>query len=177
MGIAIYQYDFMKTVKSILQTSTLTSKWIFFRLYERYNGYRKFAILIIGTWSRKAAEEAKQYVQVNLVTPKTSKYTRVPPASEWNLSPDAAYFYYCDNETIHGVEFPEVPDVSSCPIVCDMSSNILTRPVDISKFGVKYAMFFCLPTIIYIYIYIQRRDAFPYPNWISFMSCKFFKSI
>ncbi|XP_022653956.1 phosphoserine aminotransferase-like isoform X2 [Varroa jacobsoni] len=100
---------------------------------------QKADYLVTGTWSRKAAEEAKQYVQVNLVTPKTSKYTRVPPASEWNLSPDAAYFYYCDNETIHGVEFPEVPDVSSCPIVCDMSSNILTRPVDISKFGVIFA--------------------------------------
>lgn len=99
---------------------------------------QKADYLVTGTWSKKAAEEARQYVQVNEVTPKASKFERVPPASEWTTSPDAAYFYYCDNETIHGVEMPEVPDVK-CPIVCDMSSNILTRPVDVSKFGVIVA--------------------------------------
>ncbi|OQR78190.1 putative phosphoserine aminotransferase-like [Tropilaelaps mercedesae] len=99
---------------------------------------QKADYLVTGAWSQKAAKEAGQYVQVNLVTPKVDKYTKIPPASEWKLSPDSAYFYYCDNETIHGVEFPEVPNVSRL-LVCDMSSNILTRPVDVSKFGVIFA--------------------------------------
>ena len=89
-----------------------------------------------GAWSQKAAKEAAQYVQVNEVFPKPSKFERIPPESEWRTSPDAAYLYYCDNETIHGVEFPDVPAVK-CPVVCDMSSNIMTRPVDIAKFGVS----------------------------------------
>ncbi|KAH9369312.1 hypothetical protein HPB48_012388 [Haemaphysalis longicornis] len=63
----------------------------------------------------------------------------VPLESEWKRSPDAAYLYYCDNETIHGVEFNFVPDSGSVPLVCDMSSNILTRPVDVSKYGVIFA--------------------------------------
>jgi len=99
---------------------------------------QKADYLITGTWSQKAAKEATQYVHVNEVTPKAAKFERIPPRSEWKLSPDAAYFYYCDNETIHGVEFPDIPNVN-VPIVCDMSSNILTRAVDVSKFGIIYA--------------------------------------
>lgn len=97
---------------------------------------QKADYLVTGTWSKKAAEEAKQYIQVNEVTPKPAggKYERVPPQAEWTLSADAAYFYYCDNETIHGVEMPQVPQVDA-PVVADMSSNILTRPVDVSKYG------------------------------------------
>jgi phosphoserine aminotransferase len=59
--------------------------------------------------------------------------TAIPDASQWSLSPDASYVYYCANETIHGVEFPDIPDTNGIPLVCDMSSNILSKPVDVSK--------------------------------------------
>ncbi|UYV60189.1 PSAT1, partial [Cordylochernes scorpioides] len=94
--------------------------------------------LVTGTWSSKAAQEAKKYINVRQVLPHASSYTSIPPQQQWNLSPEADYVYYCANETIHGVEFTQVPDVER-PLVCDMSSNILTRPVDVSKFGVIYA--------------------------------------
>lgn len=100
---------------------------------------------VTGSWSQKASEEAKRLgANVNIVfnTKKsTSAYTSVPPQSEWKLSgSDAAFVYYCDNETVHGVEFNSIPEVdSSVPLVADMSSNILSRPIDVSKFGVIYA--------------------------------------
>jgi phosphoserine aminotransferase len=101
--------------------------------------------LVSGSWSQKASEEAKRLgANVNIVfnsKKSTGSYTSVPPQSEWKLSgPDAAYVYYCDNETVHGVEFNSIPDIDpSVPLVADMSSNILSRPVDVSKFGVIYA--------------------------------------
>lgn len=88
--------------------------------------------LVTGSWSAAAAKEAEKYGKVNLVTPKPSKYVGVPDSSTWNLSPDASYFYYCDNETVHGVEFGFVPDVK-VPIVADMSSNALSRSIDVKK--------------------------------------------
>lgn len=99
---------------------------------------QKADYLVTGAWSQKAAKEATCFVQVNEVTPKASKFEKIPSSVEWKTSPDAKYFHYCDNETIHGVEFNELPDVS-VPLVCDMSSNILTRPVDVAKYGVIYA--------------------------------------
>ncbi|KAK3727929.1 hypothetical protein RRG08_002887, partial [Elysia crispata] len=63
----------------------------------------------------------------------------IPDASTWNLNPEASYVYYCANETVHGVEFKDIPETNGVPLVCDMSSNILTRPVDVSKFGVIFA--------------------------------------
>lgn len=89
--------------------------------------------LVTGSWSEKAAKEATKYGKVNLVVPKSKAYTGVPDPSTWNLQgSDASYFYYCDNETVHGVEFGFVPDVD-VPIVCDMSSNALSRPIDVKK--------------------------------------------
>lgn len=95
--------------------------------------------IVTGIWSAKAAAEAEKFGKVNLVLPKTKKYTNIPDQSEWNLNPDASYVYYCDNETVHGVEFQFVPETNGVPLVCDMSSNILTRKVDVSKFGVIFA--------------------------------------
>lgn len=92
-----------------------------------------------GTWSAKAAKEASKYGKVSLVIPKTAKYSGIPEASTWSLDPNASYVYYCDNETVDGVEFATVPETNGVPLVVDMSSNILTRPVDISKFGVIFA--------------------------------------
>jgi phosphoserine aminotransferase len=100
---------------------------------------------VSGSWSQKASEEAKRLgANVNIVfnsKKSTGSYTSIPPESEWKLSgADAAYVYYCDNETVHGVEFPFVPTVDpSVPLVADMSSNILSRKVDVSKFAIIYA--------------------------------------
>lgn len=95
--------------------------------------------LVTGTWSNKAAKEAEKYCKVNKVLPKMDKYTGVPPQSEWKLNPDASYVYYCENETVHGVEFHYVPETGSVPLVCDMSSNFLSHEVDVSRYGLIYA--------------------------------------
>ncbi|XP_008555170.1 probable phosphoserine aminotransferase [Microplitis demolitor] len=95
--------------------------------------------IVTGSWSSKAAKEAEKYGKVNIVHKKMSKYTGIPDASTWNLDPNASYLYYCSNETIHGVEFDFVPETNGVPVVADMSSNILTRKFDVSKFGVIYA--------------------------------------
>ncbi|XP_068155069.1 probable phosphoserine aminotransferase [Drosophila tropicalis] len=96
--------------------------------------------VITGSWSSKAAKEAAQYGKVNAVLPKASKYISVPRQSTWQLDSNASYVYYCDNETVEGVEFDFVPEVASnVPLVCDMSSNFLSRPIDVSKFGVIFA--------------------------------------
>ena len=60
-------------------------------------------------------------------------YTKIPDQSTWTFNPDASYVYYCANETVHGVEFPGVPETNGVPLVCDMSSNILSKSVDVTK--------------------------------------------
>uniref|UniRef100_G1LK15 phosphoserine transaminase n=1 Tax=Ailuropoda melanoleuca TaxID=9646 RepID=G1LK15_AILME len=95
--------------------------------------------VVTGSWSAKAAEEAKKLGTVNIVHSKLGSYTKIPDPSTWNLSPDASYVYYCANETVHGVEFDFIPDVKGAVLVCDMSSNFLSKPVDVSKFGVIFA--------------------------------------
>ncbi|XP_033272564.2 phosphoserine aminotransferase isoform X2 [Orcinus orca] len=95
--------------------------------------------VVTGSWSAKAAEEAKKFGTVNIVHPKLGSYTKIPDPSTWNLSPDASYVYYCANETVHGVEFDFIPDVKGAVLVCDMSSNFLSKPVDVSKFGAIFA--------------------------------------
>ncbi|XP_015918551.2 phosphoserine aminotransferase [Parasteatoda tepidariorum] len=95
--------------------------------------------IVTGTWSSKAAQEADKYIKVNRVVPKTSVYTGIPEKSEWKLSNNAKYVYYCANETIHGIEFDSVPETNGVPLVCDMSSNVLTRSIDVTKFGVIFA--------------------------------------
>jgi len=96
--------------------------------------------IVTGTWSNKAAKEAEKYGQVNYVLPKTSKYTNIPEPSTWKLNPEADYCYYCVNETVQGIEFQDIPEVpANVPLVADMSSNALTKQVDVSKFGIIYA--------------------------------------
>lgn len=96
--------------------------------------------IVTGYWSEKAADEAGKYGHVNLVLPKTKTYTTIPSHEKWNLDPEASYVYYCDNETIHGVEFDTIPVVkNNVPIVVDCSSNFLSKPLDISKFGCIFA--------------------------------------
>jgi len=96
--------------------------------------------VLTGNWGKKASDEAKRYLRVNIAADAAdSKYTTIPDPQSWRLSADAAYLHYTPNETIYGVEFHEVPDVSQAPLVVDMSSTILSRPIDVSKFGVIYA--------------------------------------
>lgn len=93
-----------------------------------------------GHWSAKAVDDARRICDVNLaVDTSAGAYRSIPDASEWQLDPNAAYVHYTPNETIHGVEFHDIPDVGEVPLVADMSSNILSRPVDVSKFGIIYA--------------------------------------
>ncbi|OGS97013.1 MAG: phosphoserine transaminase [Gallionellales bacterium RIFCSPLOWO2_02_FULL_57_47] len=93
-----------------------------------------------GDWSKKAIGEAKKFCYVNVVADNADrKGTHVPAFDTWNLDKDAAYVHYTPNETIGGVEFNWVPEVGDVPLVADMSSNILSRQIDVSKFGLIYA--------------------------------------
>ena len=96
--------------------------------------------VVTGHWSEKAAKEARPLTHVRIAADGAERrYTAIPPRAQWQLDADAAYLHYTPNETIHGVEFHDVPDVGGVPLIADMSSNILSRPVDVSKFGVIYA--------------------------------------
>lgn len=95
--------------------------------------------IVTGSWSAKAAKEAAQYGKVNMVIPKTSKFTTIPSQDNWKLDPNASYVYYCDNETVDGVEFNFIPETNNIPLVCDMSSNFLSRSFDIKKYGLVFA--------------------------------------
>lgn len=93
-----------------------------------------------GQWSKKAIQEARRYVEVNVVASTAATgYHSVPPQSEWQVDPGALYLHYTPNETIGGVEFHWVPEVGDTPLVADMSSTILSRPLDVSRFGIIYA--------------------------------------
>jgi phosphoserine aminotransferase len=92
-----------------------------------------------GEWSKKSLKEAKKYGKVNVAASAAdSGYTTIPPRDSWKLDPGAAYVHICSNETIGGVEYHFTPDVGNVPLVADMSSNILSRPVDVSKYGLIY---------------------------------------
>lgn len=96
--------------------------------------------VMTGEWSKKAIAEAKKFCNVNVVADNKDKNcTYVPDFKTWKLDRDAAYVHYTPNETIGGVEFNWVPDTGKVPLVADMSSNILSRPVDVSRFGLIYA--------------------------------------
>lgn len=93
-----------------------------------------------GAWSTKAIEEAQRYCDVNVAVDSTNnRFTTVADKADWQLSSDAAYVHYTPNETIHGLEFHDVPDVGDVPLVADMSSTILSRPIDVSRFSMIYA--------------------------------------
>jgi phosphoserine aminotransferase len=92
-----------------------------------------------GAWSKKAIGEAKRYCKVNVAADAGGNYSTVPARADWKLTPGAAYVHYTPNETIGGVEFHSIPDVGDVPLVADMSSTILSRPIDVSRFGVIYA--------------------------------------
>jgi phosphoserine aminotransferase len=96
--------------------------------------------LVTGQWSKKASAEAKALRKVNIVADGAAgNYTDVPARDTWKVTPGAAYLHYCPNETIGGLEMHEVPDVPGATLVADMSSTILSRPIDVRRFGVIYA--------------------------------------
>ena len=92
-----------------------------------------------GSWSKKAIAEARKYCEVNVAATGEPDLMHIPPQSEWQLSDDAAYVHFTPNETISGVEFHWVPEVGDKPLVADMSSSLLSRPIDVSRYGVIYA--------------------------------------
>lgn len=93
-----------------------------------------------GEWSKKAIAEAKKYCEPRVVASSEDRnFSYVPKQSAWKLSPDAAYVHVCTNETIGGVEFHWTPDTGAVPLVADMSSHILSKPFDVSRFGLVYA--------------------------------------
>jgi len=93
-----------------------------------------------GEWAKKAIGEAKKFGKVNVAaTAEDRNFSYVPKRAAWKLDPGAAYVHVTTNETIGGVEFHEVPDTGGVPLVADMSSHILSRPMDVSKYGLIYA--------------------------------------
>ena len=93
-----------------------------------------------GAWGKKAIAEGKRYCNVNVAaSSEADGFNSIPEPGTWQLDKEAAYVHYTPNETIGGVEFHWIPDVGDVPLVADMSSTILSRPVDVSRFGVIYA--------------------------------------
>jgi phosphoserine aminotransferase len=95
--------------------------------------------VLTGHWSEKALENAAPSLKTRVAaSSKAGGYRGIPAASEWQVDPKAAYLHYTPNETIHGVEFHEIPDAGDVPLVADFSSSLLSQPVDVSRFGVIY---------------------------------------
>ena len=92
-----------------------------------------------GSWSTKSLKEARKYCTVNVAAlSEADKFAAIPARDTWKLTKDAAYVHLCTNETIDGVEYQFTPDVGDVPLVADMSSHILSRAVDVSKYGVIF---------------------------------------
>ena len=103
-------------------------------------GGQDAAYLKTGSWSKKAIQEAKRYCTVAVTEGGIEgRFTSVPAQVDLLLGDDASYVHYTPNETIEGVEFPYVPEIGDIPLVADMSSTILSRPIDVSRFGLIYA--------------------------------------
>ena len=95
--------------------------------------------VLTGHWGEKALENAKPSLRARIAaSAKAGGYRGLPPKGEWQLDPSAAYVHYTPNETIHGVEVHDIPEVGDVPLVADFSSSLLSRPVDVSRFGVIY---------------------------------------
>jgi phosphoserine aminotransferase len=93
-----------------------------------------------GIWSKKAIDEAARYCEVNVVaSSKDKNYTYAPKQDDWHVNNNAAYVHFTSNETIGGVEMFWTPKTGDVPLVCDMSSHILSRPIDVSQYGIIYA--------------------------------------
>lgn len=137
--------------------------------YATVNGRKgRAAYAVTGSWLKKAAEEASRLgLDVDVVVDtKANKYTDIPETSEWKpVADDTAYLYICDNETVNGNEFPAPPPAEyvpeGCVLVADTSSNILLKPMDISRFGVVMAGAQKNIGLAGLTIYIVRKDLLP----------------
>jgi phosphoserine aminotransferase len=94
--------------------------------------------VVTGEWSKRAVKEAQGYCDVHIAASSEDKNFTYAP-SIWNVRPDTAYVHYCSNETIGGVEFHSIPKIEKAPLIADASSHILSRPLDVAKFGLIYA--------------------------------------
>ena len=95
--------------------------------------------VVTGHWGEKAVENARPSLHAHVAaSSRDDGYASIPARESWRLTPGAAYVHYTPNETIHGVEFPDIPDVGDVPLVADVSSNLLSAPIDVSRFGVLY---------------------------------------
>jgi len=95
---------------------------------------------VTGNFSGLAMKEAKKYGEINVACSSEDRdHTYIPEQKDIKLTPDASYFHYCSNNTIYGTEWKYIPDVGNMPLVCDMSSDILSFPIDVSKYGLIYA--------------------------------------
>ena len=102
-------------------------------------GKTKIDFVNTGEWSKKTIKEAKKYATVNIAaSAEDESFTYVPKQDTWRLSADAAYVHVCTNETIGGVEYHWTPDTGDLPLVADASSHILSRPMDVAKYGLIY---------------------------------------
>lgn len=97
--------------------------------------------IVTGSWSKAAAAEAKNFGAINVIDGVVTQndVKLVIESSQWTLSPDAAYVHYCPNETVDGIEIFDIPETHGVPLVADMSSTILSREIDVSKFALIYA--------------------------------------
>jgi phosphoserine aminotransferase len=92
-----------------------------------------------GAWSQRSIAEARKFGRINVAASAAgSGYTDIPPREQWRLDPQAAYVHICSNETIGGVQYHWTPEVGEVPLVADVSSDILSRPLDVSKYGLLY---------------------------------------
>jgi phosphoserine aminotransferase len=104
------------------------------------NGHKTCDYIVTGSWSKYAAQEAPKFGESRIVWDgKADNYNRLPAASELRIDPKAAYVYFASNETIQGVQFQAEPQAGNVPLVCDASSDFLSRPVDVRKYGIYYA--------------------------------------
>ena len=96
--------------------------------------------VVTGHWGKTALKQVKPYVQANIAASgEAGGFRDIPPRADWQLTPGAAYVHVTANETIHGVEFRDIPDVGDVPLFADFSSSIVSEPLDVSRFGVIYA--------------------------------------
>lgn len=103
-------------------------------------GKSKADYLLTGAWGKKAVSEAKKYCAVNIAaSSEKENFTHIPALDQWSLDQNAAYVHYTPNETIGGVEFHWVPETGNVPLVADCSSTLLSRPMDVPRFGIIYA--------------------------------------
>ena len=96
--------------------------------------------VVSGHWGNTAVKQAQPYIDAHIAASgEASGYHDIPPVAQWQLSQDAAYVHITANETIHGIEFRDVPDVGKVPLIADFSSSIASEPIDVSRYGVIYA--------------------------------------